>query len=135
MVKNKKAISQVITTVLLVLLAFAAVAILWFVARPFITSSLSGTSALCIEFEPEILSAKLSNGDLNVSVIGNMDFNEGTYRLYSQNELLDTKSGNTAGVVVTLTQTESSVDVGDEVTVIPYLNNKECGSRARATAV
>lgn len=59
---NKKAVSGVIVTVLLVLLVFAAVAIVWAVIQPFISGGLQDVEgqAACLKLDMEIESATYS---------------------------------------------------------------------------
>lgn len=110
--RKKRGISQVITTVLLILLAFAGIAILWFATRSFIQNSLSDTdiTSQCLSFEPEILSAtsQLNNTDGQFQLIAKVrslkKINGASYRVYVNNEKINFPNTNVpnAGEILTL---------------------------------
>ena len=70
MLKNKKAISGVVTTILLVLLALVAILIIWGVIQPFLKKSAGGLGDIteCLEIDLEISGA---TADVNTVTVQN----------------------------------------------------------------
>lgn len=68
---NKKGLSTVVVTILIVLVAIIAVAILWAALRPQIKGSAerAGTNSQCFSIGLSIKSAVYSNPNLNVTVM------------------------------------------------------------------
>src|SRR3989338_10258918 len=78
---TKKGVSEVVTTVLIVVVSIAAVAILWVALRPTITGAGDDLSATCLKMDVEpvscvntsatdyVLVAKRNAGEANVNMV------------------------------------------------------------------
>ena len=65
---NKKALSSVVATVLIILLVVAAVALIWRPIRGMIGDTSEKTQAKCLLAEVEIVSACKSDGNISISI-------------------------------------------------------------------
>lgn len=66
MIKNKRALSGVITTLIIILLVIAAIGIVWFVVRPFISGGgeTFNIGTKCLQTEVEVTAVMCGTNDL-----------------------------------------------------------------------
>lgn len=137
---NKRGVSEVVGTVLMILLVIAVIVVIWAVIRPFVSDSLKdiGETANCLELGFEIPEAKLGgDGTLSVKVRrltgdGTIAGNQMKFWINSVEE--ETIAAGFTGTVPGIGETQtftlagSTAVVGDSVKVAAELGGQICGT-------
>lgn len=89
--KDKKGLSEVVTAILIVLLAVAAVIIVWAVIRPMIQGSSSQVQTSCVTLDVEIVAVDETGNDITLRR------NVGDGELHSLVFTFETATGTTVG--------------------------------------
>lgn len=139
---NKKGVSDVVTTVLMILLVIAAIGILWVVISRFVqqgTSSIPGT-ADCLTASLSIASATNTSGSLVVKVSrGGTGTGNITALKFFVDGISQNMNGNTPNVGETQTFTNASALAtspgGKTVSVAAVIGTKTCDTADTATVV
>ena len=133
---NKKAVSAVIATSLIVLITVAAVAILWTAVMPIIRNSVPGTDD-CMGVTPntEIISACISGGNLKLTVKQTSDSTIGNLKVIRYDANGVATFSTEAALVKNIEQIYTVTGSAASVAVAPIVNGKECDSTAKKTVV
>lgn len=132
---NKRGVSGVIVSVLMILLVLAAVGILWAVIQSFTKDSLEGIggTADCLSLNLEIVSATSSEGQANIVIKriageGNLE----TIQILIEDSTGTIASGAGSGIIPeigeskTLIIADSAIQPGQTVKIAGVINGKQC---------
>ena len=137
MINNKKAVSGVVTAVLLILLVIAAVGILWVVVQNFVKQGTGGveSSAGCLSTDLEIVSTDITTESVTVKRNG------GSATIDEIRIFVDGSNEGTAGFGAGLETGESVVDTvsinligGETVEVAAVIGGSVCPTSDIKTA-
>ena len=132
---NKKGLSAIVATVLIILLVIAAVTLVWGPVRNMINKQSEEVEANCLMVNPTIDSACLSGGGLLITISNGAEVViDGFQTIYGPSATNITQSDTTTGAsgvginsVVTYNITSPIGTVGS-VKVAPIVNGQTCGA-------
>ena len=132
--KNKKGLSTIVATLIIILLVFVAVAILWVVIRNLLTSGTGNLDLTSKCLETEVMPTKINNtspGVYQVTVLRNSGEDEiGGIKLIftsesAESNYIEDVPGNIEALrLITVPVTVQGISNPDKVEAVAYFNDK-----------